>query len=38
MADAIERGELDENQSFDAFFKYLADCDISVSELGGTSG
>jgi hypothetical protein len=35
MADAIESGELDENQSFDAFFQYLETCDISVSELGG---
>lgn len=35
MADAIQSGELDENQSFDAFFQYLETCDISVSELGG---
>jgi hypothetical protein len=38
MADAIGRGELDENQSFESFFQYLSDCDISVSELGGASG
>jgi hypothetical protein len=35
MADAIKRGELDQNQSFDAFFQYLTTCDISVSELNG---
>jgi hypothetical protein len=38
MADAIERGELDENQSFESFFQYLTACDISVSELGGPAG
>ncbi|MDQ2648047.1 MAG: DUF2510 domain-containing protein [Actinomycetota bacterium] len=38
MADAIEQGELDESQSFDAFFKYLDACGISVSELGGATG
>jgi hypothetical protein len=38
MADAIEEGELDESQSFDAFFEYLDACGISVSELGGAAG
>jgi hypothetical protein len=38
MADAIEAGELDEDDSFDQFFEYLDSCDISVSDLGGAAG
>lgn len=38
MADAIEAGELDEEESFNQFFEYLDGCNISVSDLDTGAG
>jgi hypothetical protein len=35
IADAVEAGELDQEQAMQEMFGYLADCDIDMSELTG---